>query len=84
MEAQGNFYVYLTFRKKNKPGFTAIVKFKSKEKAEEIRKKWDGYILSESMVKLNISYFSCIYEDDCHAWLESIFGKDSKTYVKIE
>lgn len=84
MVEQKKFYVYLTFKKKNKPGFTAIIEFKSREKSEEIRKKWNGYLLSESAVKLNIPNFSCRYEDDCRAWLESVFGEGSKTYVEVK
>lgn len=84
MEEQKRFYVYLTFRKKNKPGFTAIIEFKSREKSEEMRKKWNGYSLSESAVKLNIPNFSCTYEDDCRAWLKSIFGEDSKAYIEVK
>lgn len=84
MEEQKDFYIYLTFKARNKPGFTAIVRFSSREELEEMKKKWNGYTLSESAVKLNISNFSCVYEDDCREWLESIFGKGSKTYVEVK
>lgn len=84
MEEQKGFYIYLTFRKKGRLGFTAIVRCASHGQAEELKGKYKGYSLSEAVVKQNIPKFSANYDAACEAWLKSVFGHETKTFIEVK